>query len=206
MPIHGLVLDFGGVISDMRWDVAQKLEEEHGLERGAIPRTLYACDEWHEVQVGRGDIEAWRLAAHRHLEAAAGKSLPPLHDQWRSSVRLITENVDLVRALRPPYRIAVLSNADRTLEDRIRTTLRIEHLFDTIVCSAVAGIAKPDHQAYLLAAERLDLPPEDCLFVDDAERNVTAAQEVGMTAVHYRVHRGDDLRAQLAEHGIAPAS
>ncbi len=206
MAIRGLVLDFGGVITDMRWDVARRLEEEHGLERGSIARTLYASDEWHEVAIGRGDFEAWREAAHRQLEVAAGKPLPRLHDQWRASVRLIQENVDLVRALRPPYRIAVLSNADATLEERIRDPLRLHHLFDAVVCSAIAGVAKPEHEAYLLAAERLGLPPEVCLFVDDTEANVLAAREVGMTAVHYRVYRGDDLRAQLAEHGVAPAS
>jgi putative hydrolase of the HAD superfamily len=204
VTIRGLVLDFGGVISDMRWDVARQLEEEHGLERGAIPRTLYACEEWHEVQVGRGDVEAWRQAAHRHLEAAAGKPLPPLHDAWRSSVRLLQDNVDLVGDLRASYKIAVLSNADITLGDRIRDTLRIEHLFDAVVCSAEIGIAKPEPEAYRVAARSIGLPPEECLFVDDTESNVTAAREVGMAAVHYRVYRGDDLRAQLAEHGIAP--
>lgn len=203
MPIRGLIFDFGGVITDMRWDVARQLEEAHGLERGLLPRTLYACEEWHQVAVGRGDIEAWRQAAHRHLEHAAGRPLPPLHDEWRATVRLIEENVELVRLLRSSYRIALLSNADATLEERLRV-LRLDHLFDTVVCSATVGVAKPDERAYLLAAERLHLAPEECLFVDDAEANVAAARAVGMAAVHYRVHRGDDLRTQLAQHGVAP--
>ncbi|MCH8995144.1 MAG: HAD family phosphatase [Chloroflexi bacterium] len=206
MPIRGLIFDFGGVISNMRWDVAHELEEEHGLERNTLLRTLYDSDEWREVQVGRGDIEGWREAAHRRLEEAAGKSLPPLHQQWRETVGLIQENVDLVRALRPPYTIAILSNADLTLEERLRDGLGIHHLFDTVISSAVVGMAKPDHRIYRLAAERVGLPPEECLFIDDAERNVEAARQVGMAAIHYRVHHGDDLAAQLAELGVRPAS
>lgn len=204
MPIRGLVFDFGGIIQNMRWDVARDLEREHGLERNTIFRTLYDCDEWREVQVGRGDIDGWRQAAHRRLEEAAGRPLPPLHEQWRVTTGLITENVELIRALRPSYRIGVLSNADKTLEERIRDGPGISELFDVVISSAIAGIAKPDHRVYRLAAERLRLPPEECLFVDDFEQNVTAAREVGMTAVHYRVHRGDDLRAQLAELGVRP--
>lgn len=205
MSIRGLIFDFGGVISNMRWDVARKLEEEHGLEPRSIFRTIYDNDDWRAVQVGRGDIDAWRKAAHRRLEEAAGRPLPPLHEQWRETIGLIQENVDLIGSLRPPYRTAILSNADSTLEERIRDGLGIAHLFDTLICSADVGIAKPDHSIYRLAAERLDLPPEECLFIDDLEGNVTAAREVGMTAVHYRVHHGDDLKAQFAELGVRPS-
>lgn len=205
MPIRALVLDFGGVISDMRWDVMHKLEEEHGLERGTLARTLYTIDEWDAVQTGRGDIDVWRAAAHRQLENVAGRSMPPLHDEWRSTTRLIDKNVALVRKLKPSYTIGVLSNADHTLEERIRDGMGIADLFDDVVCSAVVGIAKPDHAVFRLAAERLGLPAAECLFVDDSRRNVEAAQEVGMTALHYRVHHGDDLAAMLAELGVKPA-
>ena len=207
MSIQGVIFDFGGVISNMRWDVAHKLEEEHGLERNSLLRTLYGeSAEWREVEVGRGDVEAWRKASHRRLEEAAGRPLPPLHEQWRATVGLIPENMGLIRALRPPYRLAVLSNADNTLEDRMRDGLGIHDLFDTVVCSAVVGMAKPDHEVYRLTAERLTLPVEECVFIDDAERNVTAAREVGMAAIHFRVERDDDLAAQLAELGVKPTT
>ena len=32
MSIQGLIFDFGGVINNMRWDVASELEERHGLD------------------------------------------------------------------------------------------------------------------------------------------------------------------------------
>ena len=206
MTLRGVIFDFGGVLNDMRWDVAWELEEQYGLERGTLVRTLYDCDEWREVEVGRGDIEVWLRAAHRRLEEAAGRSLPPLHEQWRASWRPIEENIELVRRLRPAYRVGLLSNADRSLEERLRDGLRLDRLFDAVVVSGVVGIAKPDPRAYLLAAERLGLPPEACVFIDDAPRNVEAAREVGMTAIRFRVHHGDDLAAQLAEVGVRPSS
>ena len=205
MAIQGLIFDFGGVITNMRWDVAQELEEEHQLEKNVLLRSLYDSDDWRAVEVGEGDIEAWRAQAHRRLEELAGRPLPPLHQQWRESWRLIDENIALIKALRPPYRIGILSNADLTLEDRMRDGLGIHDLFDMVISSAVVGMAKPDPQVYRLAAERLGLPVDECLFIDDAERNVKAAREVGMSAIHFRVHRGDDLAAQLAELGVHPA-
>ncbi len=206
MPIRGVIFDFGGVIHNMRWDVAHALEQQHGLERNTLVRTLYDSDEWRAVQVGRGDVQAWREAAQGRLEAAAGQTLPPLHQQWHETWGLIPENVELVRALRPPYRLAVLSNADVTLEDRMRDGYGIYDLFDEVICSAVVGLAKPDAAAYRLAAERLGLEAEACVFIDDTRPNVAGAREVGMAAVHYRVDRGHDLAAQLAELGVQPAS
>ena len=206
MAIRGVIFDFGGVIHNMRWDVAHALEQEHGLERNTLVRTLYDSDEWREVQVGRGDVQAWREAAQQRLEAAAGRALPPLHEQWHETWGLIAENVELVRALRPPYRLAVLSNADITLEDRIRNDYGIYDLFDEVICSADVGLAKPDAAAYRLAAERLGLEAEECVFIDDTKPNVEGAREVGMAAIHFRVDRGDDLAAQLAELDVRPAS
>jgi putative hydrolase of the HAD superfamily len=205
LPIRGLIFDFGGVINNMRWDIAHALEDEHGLERHTIVKTLYEQEEWRAVELGQAEADQWREVAHQRLEEAAGRTMPPLHDRWRDSWHLIEENVALVRALRPPYKLGVLSNADISLEDRMRDGLGIHHLFDNVVCSAVVGMAKPDLAIYRLAAERLRLAPEECVFIDDVEGNVAAARDVGMIGVHYRVHRGDDLAAQLAELGVRPA-
>ncbi|MBI3457941.1 MAG: HAD family phosphatase [Candidatus Rokubacteria bacterium] len=203
--IRGILFDFGGVIHDMRWDVAEELEQAHRLPRGALFETLYRTPTWAALQCGRGDRQAWLEEAHRLLEARAGRPLPRLHDGWRAAQRVITENVALVRALRPRYRTAILSNADASLRARLRDGLGIEDLFDEIISSAEVGVAKPDPAIYRLAAERLGLPPEACVFVDDFEANVVAARHTGMSALHFRVDRGHDLRAQLAALGIAPA-
>lgn len=203
--IRGVVLDFGGVIHDMRWDVARSLEEAHSLPRSVLFDTLYRTPTWAALQCGQGDRARWLEEAHRLLEERAGRVLPRLHEAWRAAQQPIAVNVALVRTLRPRYRLSILSNADASLRGRLRDGLRIHDLFDDVVCSAEVGMAKPDAAIYRLAAERLGLSPPACVFVDDAEANVTAAREVGMQAILYRVDRGHDLRAQLAELGVSAA-
>jgi putative hydrolase of the HAD superfamily len=201
-PPAAILFDFGGVVWDMRWDVAAALEAEHGLPTGSLFRTLYRIDAWRDVARGRGDRDAWLAEAHAGLEAAAGRSLPPLHERWRASQGPIAANVALVRALLPPYRVSILSNADRTLRDRLENGLGIAGLFDDIVCSAEVGWAKPEPEIYALACRRLGVGADACVFVDDYAANVAAAEAAGMQAVLYRVDRGDDLRAQLAAVGV----
>lgn len=204
MTIRAILFDFGGVIHDMRWDVARELEATHELPRNALFETLYRTPTWKALECGRGDRQAWLDESHRLLEARAGRALPRLHDAWRAAQGPIDRNVALARALRPPYRTAILSNADASLRSRLRDGLGLHDLFDAVVCSAEVGIAKPDPAIYRLAAARLELPPEACAFVDDLEANVTGAREVGMAGIFFRVDRGDDLAAQLAALGVKP--
>jgi hypothetical protein len=68
--VRAVLFDFGGVIWDMRWDVATALEAEHALPRGSLFSTLYRIEPWAQLQRGRGDRAAWLAAAHAALERA----------------------------------------------------------------------------------------------------------------------------------------
>ena len=200
---RGVIFDFGGVLIDMRWDVSAGLEDAHGLPRHALLETLYRTPIWQEIERGQGDLHEWRAEAHRALEERAGRSLPRLHDAWIAARQLIRSNVLLAQRLRPAYRTAILSTADHSLRTRL-SELGLLGVFDTVVSSAEEGIAKPEAEIYRRAADRIGLPPQACVFVDDYEVNVRAAEAVGMKGIVYRVDRGQDLPTLLATLDIVP--
>jgi putative hydrolase of the HAD superfamily len=74
----------------------------------------------------------------------------------------------------------------REWEPLWRSKLPVDEIFELIVDSAWVGMRKPDPAIYHLTLERLGLPPEASLFIDDNELNVEAARELGMRAVHFR--------------------
>lgn len=199
---RAVVFDFGGVLWDMRWDVARELDRLHGLPRSSVFETLYRSPAWADIERGIGDPAAWVADAHRELERRAARPLPRLHEEWRKAQAPIDLNVAVVRALRPAYRCSILSNADVSLRGRLEGELALHHLFDDIVVSAEVGVAKPAARIFQLAAERLGVEPPACVFVDDWDQNVEAAREVGMQAVLHRADQGHDLRAQLAAVGV----
>ena len=203
--IRGLIFDYGGVLWDMRWDLARTLEQEHGLRARSIVETLYGSETWQKLEVGVGDRQSWLDESHRAMEVAAGRELPRLHDHWRERQHLIAPNIDLIRRLRPVYKTAVLSNADNTLARVLRDSHGIADLFDDIVVSADVGMAKPDAQIYALSAHRLGLHTNECVFIDDLPANVVAARDAGMHAVHFLVNE-HVLEAQLAELGVRPTA
>jgi FMN phosphatase YigB (HAD superfamily) len=99
----------------------------------------------------------------------------------------------LIVAREHNLKTGLLSNADRLAP----SMAPLAGIFDAIVLSGEAGFGKPDERSYLLAAQRLELPPEQCVFVDDLAVNVRGAAEVGMVGVHHR-----DVETTLAELAI----
>lgn len=93
--------------------------------------------------------------------------------------------LELIAGLKPHYKIGMLSNV---ADDWLKSKFTAEHLamFDAITLSFETGFIKPQPEAYEIAAERLDVAPETCVFIDDQERNVTAATEQGMTGIWYQ--------------------
>lgn len=56
--------------------------------------------------------------------------------------------------------------------------------FDAMVDGRQDGVMKPDPAAYRLMLERLEVPAEGAVFIDDQPRNLQGAQSVGITPVH----------------------
>jgi len=70
-------------------------------------------------------------------------------------------------------------------------------MFDAVVISSEVGMRKPEPQIFLHAAELLGLPPQECVFIDDIEANITAAEQVGFTGVLHV--QADATREVLAD-------
>lgn len=84
---------------------------------------------------------------------------------------------------RSSYKVGLLSNiGDKTLDQLFRPE-ETAKLFDTMVLSYQVGLVKPEPEIYQLTATRLELTPQECVFVDDAEQNCVAARQQGMKAI-----------------------
>jgi len=73
------------------------------------------------------------------------------------------------------------------------------HDFDALVWSFEHGMAKPDPAIYRLVLEKLNVRPDESLFLDDKLLNVEAAQTLGMKAIQFTTI--DRLRADLIAQG-----
>jgi putative hydrolase of the HAD superfamily len=80
-------------------------------------------------------------------------------------------------------RLAVVSNWDVSLPPLL-VRLALAPYLETVVHSAGVGASKPDPRPFLVALERLGLPPGECVHVgDDAVNDVEGAAAAGLRAI-----------------------
>lgn len=96
-----------------------------------------------------------------------------------------TELFDIIRSLKPDYKLGVLSNAASDIMNELFTPEQAG-LFDEVVVSYMIGAIKPDPRAYRMAAERLGVELSQCLFIDDQPHYCEGARAVGMDAIWYQ--------------------
>jgi len=106
---------------------------------------------------------------------------------------------DLQRA---GYEMHALSNYPiwyRLIEDKLQLSRYIQWSF----VSCLNGLRKPAPEAYLLAAESLEVDVGDCLLIDDRAVNADAAREIGMDAI--LAESSNQVREELGRRRIPNA-
>lgn len=77
-------------------------------------------------------------------------------------------------------RVAVASSSIAPWVDACLARIGLSEAFDAIVTGSDVSKGKPDPEIYLLAAERLSIPPRSCLAIEDAPAGIESARSAGM--------------------------
>jgi putative hydrolase of the HAD superfamily len=208
--IEAVVSDFGGVLTTPLMGSFLALQDEHGVTVEDFGEAMRAAAEAGDGEIPlfkleRGDItEPEFLDVLRDgLEPRIGRR-PHLHRFREIFFEALDPNepmIELMRELKVSgLRMAMLTNNVQEWEPLWRTMLPVDEIFEMVIDSGYVGYRKPEKQIYEITLERLGLPAEACLFVDDMELNCDAARELGFTCVHYRdaAQAIADVRAALA--------
>jgi putative hydrolase of the HAD superfamily len=193
--LRGLVVDYGGVLTNSLGDAMRGWVEEAGVDHdefGALMREwlIEAAAESPAHALERGELTdaEFSAALAARLRRSDGTALPAdglLRSMMSGFVPNSSPMVAVVLAARARgVRTALLSNSWGLEYDRTGW----DELFDAVVISGEEGLRKPEPAIYRLAADRLGLAPQECVFVDDLAPNVRGAAEVGMVGVHYTDH------------------
>lgn len=84
------------------------------------------------------------------------------------------------------YKLGLLSN---NIEDWLEEELcrpELKGIFDVIVTSYSSRKAKPDLEIFKEIVEKLNIKAEECIYVDDLEKNIPPAVELGMKSILFK--------------------
>ena len=93
----------------------------------------------------------------------------------------------------------IFSNANSILRERLRE-LDLLDVSDILVISGEIGFQKPHKEAFQVLFEKLELKPEEVVFVDDSPENLKKADEIGYIPILYKSN--EQLKADLKALGI----
>lgn len=95
----------------------------------------------------------------------------------------IASSIALLRRLAATHPVGIVSGSSRRVVEEMLELAAVADLVSCIVSTEDTPRGKPDPAPYLLAAERLGVPPETCVAFEDSRAGVLSAKAAGMVAV-----------------------
>ena len=180
--IKAVIFDMDGIIIDSELEYL-KMELE-------FARTKNPQMQLEDLfgMVGSSREDAWSCMARA---VHNGQTWQQLRDEFRASVDVYAQ-MDYRRIFRKEIpgildrlqemglRLALASSTGLPIIHRVLTENNIRHYFEEIVSGAQFKRSKPDPEIYHYTAEKLNLPENQCLAVEDSTFGVTAAYRAGM--------------------------
>jgi len=108
-----------------------------------------------------------------------------IEEAWTTTWAPTEEMLELVKSLKKDYTLAILSNSDLLNSTKYTKQGWYSH-FDHLVLSHEIGIIKPDRRIYEIMLEKLKLSGGECVFIDDQERVLAPARELGMEIILFK--------------------
>jgi epoxide hydrolase-like predicted phosphatase len=193
---RGVVTDWGGVLTTPILHTVRAWIEAEGIDwesYRAVMRTwvseAYLADgirnPVHALERGEctgPEFEQMLAAQLLLIDGGAVVADGLLNRMFEASVP-VPAMYDTIRTLRRAgYGTALLSNSWGCNE---YPRADFPALFDAVIISGEVGMRKPEEAIFAHAARAIGLEPSECVFIDDIQANIAAAQACGMTGVHH---------------------
>lgn len=202
LALRAVVFDFGMVLSGTPDQQAhQAMVRITGLSPERFEE-LYWADR-HDYDLGKlNGTTFWQKFARDNGLPLTPSQLEELNRQdvrmWTSQdTAMVAWQLQLKNA---GFRTAILSNMGDTVLASMEREFTWLDNFDVLVWSYQLGIAKPDPAIYRHTLNRLEIRPDEALFLDDRRINVEAARDLGMSAIEFTTI--GKLREELAAAGL----
>lgn len=180
-----LIFDFDGTLvasGDLHFSAMAAAALRQGAE---MARTWYDA----RTGLGRRDLMT-QFSEHAHLaldvESLVQDSIAAA-ELRASMARINPPVVALARRYAGMRPMAVATNGEARVVDRILEATDLVGLFDAIVTVDQVASPKPAPDIFLEAARRLGVRPHGCLVLEDSNEGLAAARSAGMTALDVRL-------------------
>lgn len=207
MTFSAVIFDFGGVITSSPFDAFNRMEAERGLPQDVVRR----------VNSHNPDSNAWAKFERAECSAAefdelfAAEARAMGHDlDGASVIACLSGDIrpEMVAALdqlkASGFKLGCITNNVRAgrgaamagSTEKAAAVEAIMARFNHVIESSKVGVRKPDPRIYQMMCDALNVPPAQCVYLDDLGINCKPAAALGMAAI--KVTSGEQGLADLA--------
>jgi len=203
VTLLGAIFDCDGLLADTEtpdYDAWRTIYEEQGLH---LPVELWA----RSIGTAKGhDANDWHLPLaerigptyHREAVQARKRSLYHAAIGRLTPMPGVLALLDTLDAAQIPC--AVASNSERAWVNNVLSITGLTARFRAIATADEVPHPKPAPDVYLLAAQRLGIPPDQCAAFEDSPRGLAAAHAAGMFTVAVPTALTRHLAFEQAHH------
>ncbi len=199
---YAFIFDYGNVISTVQPEVfGKRVLPIAGCGPEELrDRVTRAHDLMVAYESGRIDTETFMPQFQERLGLKMSRE--DFIEAWSSFFTPIPYTRRLIRALKPHARVALLSNTNPLHYEHVIKRTDLFPLFEAVTVSFEVRAMKPAPEIYRDIIRKLQLPPSECVFIDDLRENVDAAAAAGMRALHFTAPEA--FHAQLLALPLEP--
>ncbi len=194
MEIKNIVFDFGGVLID--WNPEYLFRDAFKNEEEFVFFLNQVCNaDWNQKQ-DKGRLFADGVAELTIKFPQYKTEIENYYTHWIKMIGgEIVENTSLIKDLKKKHKLYGLTNWSSETFPLVYEKYSFFKELDGIIVSGREKMIKPNRNIYELLLSRHDILPEESLFIDDNEANITAAKEMGFQVIHYK--NSMDLKSEL---------
>ncbi len=187
-PINTIIFDLGGVLID--WNPEYVYLEVFNGDREKMQwffDTICTHD-WNENQDAGYPLQKAteeRVALFPEHE----ELIRMFYGRWEEMLGgAIDGTVSILKSLidNPNYKVVALTNWSHETFPIALEHFEFLHWFEGIIVSGEEKTRKPFNEIYELTLNRFNLEAETSVFIDDNLRNIKAAEQMGITGIHFK--------------------
>ncbi len=96
----------------------------------------------------------------------------------------VKENIEMVKRLYLKYQLGIISNANASYNNYLEEEGLLK-FFKVVTLSSLVGFQKPEKEIFEITLEKMDLRPEEVVFIDDVKENIEVAHALKINTILY---------------------
>ena len=187
--IKAIIFDYGNVIH--KWDndiFLKELMRLSGKDYDYVANITFNQSLYNKLETGEiSDINFFKkIKDELNLKISQDEFFKLFSSKLLQEIKT---TINIIKKLKKDYKIALLSNTNKIDFDYIIKKSEVFPLFDTVTLSFKVGYAKPKREIYLDALNKLNLRPDECVYIDDIKEYSDAASKLGIHGIYYNSYK-----------------